>query len=408
MTDEKTFDTIDLLDPRQAGVLFKQFDWLRRHEPVYWHPEPGGRGFWAITRHADVQAVSRDSATFSSALGGTMIVDVPEEALAQVRMSIINMDPPQHARYRKIVARAFSPKVLAGLLHDIDRRAVAVVDDVCEQGSLEFVEDIAARVPIQTICQMIGLEEDEWPHMLQLSKKLVSEETDQSAEAAMELFARCGEVAAARRSSPRDDLTTALVQAEVDGDQLDELEVCMFFLTLVVAGNESTRYLIANAAVTLMEHPEAVEALRSDPELWGTAVEELLRWGASVKAFRRTTTRPTSIGGVPIAAGDKVVMFYLAANRDDSVFDDPYRFDIRRAPNDHVTFSGGGIHTCLGANLARAQIRSTLREVVERLPDMALGGEPVRLGSALFNGYTAVPVVFTPTQPTTATRGSMS
>lgn len=399
MSIDERFDDIDLLDARWAtSVPFDAFDRLRRDDPVHWHPESDGAGFWAITRHADVQAVSRDAATFSSEVGGTMIDDVPEEVLAQMRMSIINMDPPQHARYRKIVARAFSPKVIARLMDEIDRRAVAVVDDVCERGSCEFVDDIAARVPIQTICRMIGLDPDEWPRMLELSKALVSG-TDESATAAMELFARCGEVASARRSSPRDDLTTALVQAEVDGERLDDMEVCLFFLTLVVAGNESTRYLIANALVTLAEHPDSVEALRADPALWGTAVEELLRWGASVKAFRRTATRATEIGGTRIAAGDKVVLFYLSANRDGAVFDDPYRFDIRRSPNDHLTFGGGGIHSCLGSNLARAQIRSTLREVVERLPGLTLDGTPTPLSSTLFNGYATVPVSFTPTAP---------
>jgi cholest-4-en-3-one 26-monooxygenase len=385
---------IDLLGEQWLDrVPFEQFDHLRRHDPVHWHLAPDGPGFWAVTRHADVQAVSRDAATYSSELGGTMIEDLPEEALAQMRLSIINMDPPRHARYRKIVAKAFTPGVIAQLTAEIDRRAVAAVDDVCERGACDLVDDIAARVPIQTICSMIGLDDDEWPEMLRLSKALVSG-TDEAATAAMDLFARCGEVASARRATPRHDLTTALVHAEVDGERLDDLEVCLFFLTLVVAGNESTRYLIANSAVTLLEHHEARDLLRADPDRWDGAVEELLRWCASVRAFRRTATRATELGCTAIGAGDKVVMFYLSANRDEARFPDPYRFDITRSPNDHLTFGGGGIHACLGSNLARAQIRSTLREVVERLPDLAPDGPPTRLRSTLFNGYSSLPVTF--------------
>jgi cholest-4-en-3-one 26-monooxygenase len=377
-------------------VPYDQFARLRREAPVYWHPEPEGRGFWAITRHADVRAVSRDAATFSSELGGTLLSDQDEETLAQLRLSILNMDPPRHNRYRRIVSRAFTPGVVARLVDDIERRAVAVVDEVCERGSCEFVGDVAARVPIQTICSMLGLAPEQWPRLYELSNALVSG-TDAAAAAAMEIYVLCDEAASHRRAHPADDLTTALVTAEVDGERLDDFEVTMFFLTLVVTGNESTRNLVNHSALALVDHPAEAERLRRDPSLWTTGVEELLRWGTSVVGFRRTATRDTEIRGVPIAEGDKVVLYYTSANRDDDVFADPDVLDVTRSPNDHLTFGGGGVHHCLGASLARAQIRATMRQVVERLPDLAPAGPVTRLRSDYMNGITALPVTFTPT-----------
>lgn len=391
-------DGIDLLaETWERGVPYEQFARLRREAPVHWHPEPAGRGFWAITRHADVRAVSRDAATFSSELGGTLLSDQDEETLAQLRLSILNMDPPRHNRYRRIVSRAFTPGVVARMVDDIERRAAAVVDEVCERGSCEFVGDVAARVPIQTIGALLGLGPDVWPRLYELSNDLVSG-TDAAPAAAMEIYVLCDEVASRRRAHPADDLTSALVAAEVDGERLDDFEVGMFFLTLVVTGNESTRNLINHAVLALAEHPAEAERLRRDPSLWTTGVEELLRWGTSVVGFRRTATRDTELRGVPIAEGDKVVLYYTSANRDEDVFAEPERFDVARSPNDHLSFGGGGVHQCLGASLARAQIGATVRQVAERLPDLAPSGPVTRLRSEVMNGITAMPVTFTPTR----------
>jgi cholest-4-en-3-one 26-monooxygenase len=306
------------------------------------------------------------------------------------------MDPPRQQRYRRIVSRAFTPSVVAGLTADIERRAVAVVDDVCERGACEFVDEVAARVPIQTIAAMMGLQPDQWPRLYELSNALLRG-TEEATTAAMEIYALCDAVAAQRRAEPRDDLTTALVNAEVDGERLDDFEVNMFFLTLVVTGNESTRNLINFSALALVDHPAEAERLRTDPSTWATGVDELLRWGTSVHSFRRTATRDTEIRGVPVAEGDKVVMYYSSANRDEEVFADPETFDVTRSPNDHLTFGGGGVHHCLGASLARAQIGATMRQVVERLPDLAPAGPVTRLRSEVMNGITAMPVTFTPT-----------
>jgi cholest-4-en-3-one 26-monooxygenase len=401
MTTTTELDGIDLLaDTWGRGVPHDQFDRLRREAPVYWHPEPDGRGFWAITKHADVRAVSHDWRTFSSELGGTFIPDQTEEALASLRLTILNMDPPKHHRYRRLVAKAFTPRMIERLVEEIERRAVAVIDNVIERGECEFVSEIAAQVPVQMICEMIGLEPDLWPKMVEASNDLIGARDDPDfahvdpTVASAEIYALCDAVAEDRRRAPRDDLMTALVQAELDGERLDPLELNMFFITLVVAGNETTRNLINHSLLALLDHPDQAQRLRDDPSLWPAAVEEMLRWGSSIHNFRRTATCDTEIRGVPIAAGDKVVIYYASANRDEDVFADPHRFDVGRTPNDHVAFGGGGVHYCLGANLARAEIKATMRQIVERLPNIALAGPVERLRSDFVNGIKRMPVTW--------------
>ncbi|MGB3410963.1 MAG: cytochrome P450 [Microthrixaceae bacterium] len=385
--------TIDLLATTWGrGEPHDQFDWLRREAPVYWHDEPGDTGFWAVTRHADVRMISNDWETFSSELGATFIPTQEEEILAQLQLTILNMDPPRHNRARRLVSKAFTPKRIAQLVDEIERRAAAVVDAVIDKGECEFVEEIAAQVPVQMICEMIGLEPELWPHMFSVSNDLIGARDDPEYAhidpeiSSAEIFALCDAVAEDRRHNPRDDLMTALVEAELDGERLDNMELDLFFITLVVAGNETTRNLINLSTIALLEHPEQAQRLREDPSLWSTAVEEMLRWGSSIQNFRRTATRDTEISGVPIAAGDKVVMYYASANRDEDVFENPHVFDIARTPNDHVTFGGGGVHFCLGASLARAEIKATMRQVVERMPNLELVSEPERLVSDFVNG----------------------
>jgi cholest-4-en-3-one 26-monooxygenase len=399
---------IDLLAETWArGVPHDQFDRLRRLDPVHWHPEhDGGPGFWAVTRHADVRAASHDWKTFSAERGATFIPTQDEEVLAHLRLVILNMDPPRHHRYRRLVSKGFTPRMIAKLVTDIERRAAAVVDEVCERGEAEFVGDIAAQVPVQIICEMIGIEQDRWPRMVELSNQMVgSQDPDYQADpggpeaASAEVYLLCDEVAADRRHHPRDDIMTALVQAEVDGERLTDAELNLFFVALLVAGNETTRNLIANATLALLDHPEEADRLRRDADLWPTAVEEMLRYGASIHNFRRTATRDTSLGGVPIAEGDKVVLYYASANRDEAVFADPHRFDLARTPNDHLTFGGGGVHFCLGASLARAEVGATVRQVVERLGGLELAGEPARLQSDFINGIKRMPVRFRPSAP---------
>jgi cholest-4-en-3-one 26-monooxygenase len=399
LRDTPTLDDIDLLaETWTRREPHDQFDLLRREAPVFWHPEPDGPGFWAVTKHADVRTVSHDWETYSSELGATFIPTQDEEVLAQLRLSILNMDPPLHNRARRLVSKAFTPRMIARLVEEIDRRAAAVVDAVIDRGECEFVEEIAAQVPVQMICEMIGLEPEQWPRMFEISNDVIGsrndpEYADVDAEAASgEIYALCDAVAEDRRANPRDDLMTALVQAEIDGERLDNLELNLFFISLVVAGNETTRNLINHSLLAMIDHPDQAERLRQDPSLWDPAVEELLRWGSSIHNFRRTATRDTELRGVPIAAGDKVVIYYASANRDEDVFDSPHTFDIGRTPNDHVTFGGGGVHYCLGASLARAEIRATMRQVVERLPGIELAGPPERLASDFVNGIKRMPV----------------
>ena len=407
VTTTPGLEDIDLLAATWGqGVPHDQFDRLRREAPVFWHPEPNDTGFWALTKHADVVAVSHDSATFSSELGSTFIPTQDEEVMAQLRLTILNMDPPKHHRYRRLVSKGFTPRMIGKLVDEVERRAAAVVDSVCEKGEVDFVLDIAAQVPVQMICEMIGLEPDLWPRMVEISNHLIGSRDDPDyqelvgpQDAAAEIYALCDAVAADRRVNPRDDIMTALVQAEIDGERLDDLELNLFFVTLVVAGNETTRNLINHSMLALIDHPDQAQRLRDDPSLWDTGVEEMLRWGSSIHNFRRTATRDTEIRGVPIAQGDKVVMYYAAANRDEEVFADPHTFDVGRTPNEHVAFGGGGVHYCLGTSLARAEIKATMRQLVERLPDLELAGPVRRLHSDFVNGIKTMPVRFTPTSP---------
>lgn len=396
-----TLDDIDLLAETWARVVpHDQFDLLRAEAPVFWHTEPDGPGFWAITKHADVRSVSHDWETFSSELGATFIPTQEEEILAQLRLSILNQDPPHHNRARRLVSKAFTPRMIAKLVAEIDRRAEAVIDSVIERGECEFVEEIAAQVPVQMICEMIGLESEQWPRMFEISNDVIGarndpEYADVDTEAASaEIFMLCDAVAEDRRTNPRDDLMTALVQAEIDGERLDNAELNLFFISLIVAGNETTRNLINHSLLAMIDHPDQAERLRQDPSLWDSATEEFLRWGSSIHNFRRTASRDTQLRGVDIAEGDKVVIYYASANRDEDVFDQPHTFDVARTPNDHVTFGGGGVHYCLGASLARAEIRATMRQVVDRLPGIALAGQPERLASDFVNGIKRMPVTW--------------
>ena len=391
-------DEIDLLEDAWAqGVPHEAFDLLRRESPVHWHPEPEGPGFWAVTRHADVVRASRDTATFSSELGSTFIDDQTDEALAQIRLTILNMDPPKHARYRRLVSRGFTPRMVGRLVETIEKRAQRIVDEVADRGECEFVEDVAAKLPLEMICEMIGLPEADWHRMFELSNMLVGRddpdfqyEDDVAESAAAEIYAYCDAVAADRRANPRDDLMTALVQAEVDGERLSDAELKMFFFLLVVAGNDTVRSALPGGVLTLLAHPDEYRRLRAEPALLDSAVEEMLRVHPPVLTFRRTAARDVELAGARIAAGDKVVVYHVSANHDERRFADPFRFDPAREPNEHLSF-GQGPHLCLGAAFARLQLRAFFAEY-RRLPPAEQAGEPVRLTSNVINGITHLPL----------------
>lgn len=400
-------DHIDLLEDTWADrVPHDHFDVLRVHAPVHWHAHPTYEGFWAVTRHADVRAVSRNHHLFSAELGSTFIQDHEDEALELIRMTLLNMDPPKHSRYRRLVSAGFTPRMITKLVEHIQERAEAILDDIEGRGTIDFVEEVAAELPLQVICEMIGVPDADRHLIFDWSNRLVGQQDPdfQSSEedgqaAAAEIYAYCDAIADDRRANPRDDIMTALVQAEVDGDRLSTEELNMFFVLLVVAGNETTRNLISHSVLAIIEHPEARAELvggLDDDELWSTATEEFLRWGSSIQNFRRTATEDTDIAGYPIRKGEKVVIFYAAANRDPDVFTDPHRFDVRRAENDHLTFGGGGAHFCLGANLARAEIKVMVREFLRRYPNVELAGPPKRMRSDFINGIKQLPLQLHP------------
>ncbi len=403
--DEVDLDRIDLLaDTWGRRVPHPEFARLRRDRPVFWHPEPDDTGFWAITKHDDVVAISRDHETFSTELGGTFISTQHEEDLAQMRLSILNMDPPRHDRLRKLISAGFTPRQIRGLIEDIDHHAKAIVDAIEHKGRIEFVDEVSALLPIQIICEMLGVPEEDWGQMKRWSDLLVGwddpelQRTPEDGKvAAMEMFAYCDALVAKKRENPTDDILSTLVHAEVDGDRLDTLELDLFFVTLVIAGNETTRNLISHGMLALLQHPEQLQKLRENLDLLPTAVDEMLRWGSSIQNFRRTATRDTEIRGVPIRKGEKVVTFYLSANFDEEVFGDPFEFRVDRTPNEHVTFGGGGIHFCLGSHLAKAEIGAMIREMITRFDDLALDGEPDRLRSDFINGVKRMHLTFTPT-----------
>ena len=403
-----TTTTIDVLDLDRFQRLehHEMFTALRADDPVSWHPEPNGPGFWNVVRHDDVLTVSRDSELFSSQQGGVMILD-PEDANFDTRgVMMLYTDPPQHTRYRRLVSKGFTPRMIGLLEQYLRNRSRLIVDNVIERGSCDFVVDLASELPLQAIAEIMGVPQEDRRLIFEWSNAMIgaddpefqkTEVGEAAAEASAQLYAYANQLAKERRTDPRDDIVTKLINAEIEGEKLTELEFDMFMLLLAVAGNETTRNATAWGMWALMQHPDQYAALRADPDgLIGPATEEILRWASPVYHFRRTAMRPTELGGRDIAAGDKVVMWYISANRDESVFDDPFRFDIARQAGEQVAFGGGGHHFCLGANLARMELRLIFQEVLERIPDMHNVADPEILRSNFIGGIKHMQVEFTP------------
>jgi len=397
---------IDLLDLDRFQRLehHEMFRRLRAENPVSWQDHPAGRGFWNVVKHPDVVIVNRDSELYSSELGATSILD-PDEMESQPGgdprgVLMLYTDPPKHTRYRLLVNKGFTPRMIGLLEQYLRHRSTLIVDNVIERGSCDFVEDLAAELPLQAIAGIMGVPQEDRKLLFSWSNRMIGFDDPEyastdGAEAAGELYLYVNELAKQRRADPRDDIVTRLINAEIDGDRLSEFEFDMFMLLLTVAGNETTRNTTSWGMWALMQHPEQYRALVADPELLGPAIEEILRWASPVYHFRRTATADTEIRGQAIAKGDKVVMWHISANRDEEVFDDPFRFDITRSPNEHVAFGGGGLHYCLGANLARMELRLILREVLDRIPDMKMTAEPQILRSNFIGGVKHMPVSFT-------------
>jgi cytochrome P450 len=412
-------DDVDLssIDFWRAPIEDREgaFALLRRERPVSFHEEfdpppelplPKGPGYWSITRHADVVDASRRSDVFCSGRG-TTIPDLPPE-LNEFFGSMISMDDPRHGRLRRIVSRGFTPKALAQLEHDVKRRAAAVVDEVIDKGECDFVTELAAPLPLGIICDLMGIPAGQTQFVFDQTNVIlglgdpeyVSPGTNPLAaalNAGSALAQLMNELAKERRENPQDDLTSRLLNAELDGESLTDQELASFFILLVVAGNETTRNAISHGMKALCDHPDERRKWAADFDgIAPTAIEEIVRWSTPVIHFRRTATRDTEIGGQAIREGEKAVLWYNSANRDEAVFDEPQRFDVTRSPNEHVGFGGPGAHHCLGANLARREITVMFRELLQRLPDLEITGEPDRLRSNFIHGIKRMPCSFTP------------
>ncbi len=411
MPDEQlTLADVDLndIDAFQAQRHHAMFEVLRREDPVHFQDEPDGPGYWCITKHADLMTVNRDYATFSTAAGGINIPDLDEEMWNGVRDMMLYMDPPRHTRYRLLVNKGFTPRMIAQLHESLRLRTRAIVNGICERGEIDFVPEIAAELPLQAIADLLGVPQEERSRLFDWSNRLIGfddpefrGDRNEGMVAAAELYLYFNALAAERRQTPGNDIVTSLINAEIDGDTLSEAEFDMFALLLTVAGNETTRNATAHGMKALMDNPDQYAKLVADPSpaTIDRAVEEILRWATPVLYFRRTATHDLELRGRQIKEGDKVIMWHISANRDEDVFDDPFRFDVSRWPNEHIAFGGGGPHFCLGANLARLELRLVFEELVTRIPDMHLDGEVEYLRSNFIGGIKRMPVAFTPTAP---------
>jgi cholest-4-en-3-one 26-monooxygenase len=398
---------INLIDPdvyQRAGPPFESFAWLRSHAPVFWHDhggEPGWPGFWAITRHADVAYLSRHAELFSSARRLCLFGEVSEQHIQLQRLMMLNMDPPQHTRQRAFVNRGFTPRMIGRLEEHVAQICQALLDDVQDKGSADFVTEIAAPLPLWVICELVGAPVEDRDRIYELSNLLVGSADPEfqigpgaQQQAAAEIYAYGEALAERRRAEPADDIVTQLLQPDEDGEALTTAEFDLFFLLLTVAGNETTRNAAAGGMLALFEHPDQWQRLIDEPGLIPTAAEEIVRWVSPVNMFRRTAMRDTELGGQQIAEGDKVVVFYASANRDEAVFADPGLFDVGRDPNPHAGFGGGGPHFCLGRHLAALELRILLQALTERMPGIRLDGQPSRLRSNFINGIKHMPVRF--------------
>ncbi|HLJ02600.1 MAG TPA: cytochrome P450 [Solirubrobacteraceae bacterium] len=399
-----TLDSIDLSD-HDAFVDGVPHDWfalLRREDPVHWNDERGGRGFWAVTRYEDIRSVHRSAELFSSEIGGTSLEDLEPEHI-EARKSMIDMDPPRHDELRGLVNRRFTPRAVMIWEDQVRRVAGEVLDVALPKGEFDFVHEISSEIPMQVFAEILGVPQSERREIIEIGDRLLGNADPEyahdgdddahrhlpfSSPAALDMFAFGRRLADERRRDPRDDIMTTLVQAGLSQREMD-----VYFVLLATAGNETTRHTITHGLVALLEHPQQLSRLREDPAGLGkTATEEMLRWATPVHHFRRTAAVDTELGGRSIAAGDKVTTWFVSGNRDETVFEEPDRFDISRTPNPHMTFGPGGIHHCLGAHLAKLEIRITFEELLKRGVEIELTGPPERLRSNFFHGVKRLPV----------------
>ncbi|AZP17404.1 cytochrome P450 [Streptomyces aquilus] len=402
MTCPELPDGFDLTDPDllQQRVPLPEFAALRRAEPVRWIPQSGNvagfqdEGYWAVTRHADVKYVSTHPELFSSTLNTAIIrfnEHIERDAIDAQRLILLNMDPPEHTRVRSIVQRVFTPRAIRALEDNLRARATAIAANAREHpGSFDFVTEVACELPLQAIAELIGIPQDDRAKIFDWSNKMISYDDPEYAiteevgqQSAMELIAFAMNMAADRKQCPAKDIVTTLVAAEDEGN-LNSDEFGFFVLMLAVAGNETTRNAITHGMHAFLTHPDQWERYKAERP--ATAAEEIVRWATPVNAFQRTATQDTELGGKLIRKGDRVGIFYAAANHDPEVFTDPDTFDITRDPNPHLGFGGGGPHYCLGKSLAVLEIDLIFNAIADAMPNLVLTGDPRRLRSAWING----------------------
>lgn len=394
---------IDLLSPESfsAGHPFAQYEWLRKNAPVYWHEEHNGSGFWAVTRYRDVYDVDRNFQTFSSE--PTIMIADPlsenENNFGGYKMMLM-MDPPQHTAYRKLIRNEFTVPASEGRAPRLHRLARQIVNEVIEKGECDFVNEVAGEMPSYVIAELMGLPLDDGRELYKLTEIIHTSPEAQApgagAAAVMQMFEYGRKVIDEKRKNPKNDLATKLLQAEVDGKTLDDMEFLLFFLLLIDAGGDTTRNLLASGLIALQNNPDQLAWLKEDLDgRLPSAREELLRYTTPVIYMRRTAKCDTEIAGQKIREGDKVVMYFGSANRDEAKFAVPGKLDLSRTPNEHIAF-GTGPHGCLGQHIARIEIDAILREVLSRMDGLQIVGKPEWLPSNFISGPKRLPVKFRP------------
>ena len=405
MTDtlhRPSLDEIDLSDHDAflERVPHEWFRTLRQEDPVHFNPEKDGTGFWAVTRYADIREVHRNVEIYSSEIGGTSLEDLDEEQL-EARKSMIDMDPPRHDELRGLIARRFTPRAVKVWEDAVRTVTDRVLDTALEKEEFDFVAEISSEIPMQVFAEILGVPQEDRRYIIELGDRLLGNQDPEyalpsddshrllpfSSPAAIEMFEFGRKMAAARRKNPRNDIITQLAF-----EPLTQREFDVYFVLLATAGNETTRHTISHGLLALVENPGELEKLRRDPGLYTSMAEEMLRWATPVHHFRRTAAVDTELAGTEIKAGDKVTTWFVSGNRDETVFEDPDRFDVTRHPNRHMAFGPGGIHHCMGAHLARMEIRITFEELLKRVTSIEVTGKPERLRSNFFNGVKRLPV----------------
>jgi cholest-4-en-3-one 26-monooxygenase len=400
----------DPTDPEiyKTRVPAQELAELRRAAPVWWVAQRRGSagfdddGYWAVTRHADVMAISKAPEVYSSSENTALIrfqEGIPRESIDMQRVILLNMDPPDHTRMRGIVSRGFTPRAIGALRQTLADRAERIVRGALEHGTGNFVTDVAAELPLQAISELIGVPQEDRGKIFHWSNQMVSYDDRQAGPddevgqmAAIELLGYSMTMAEERRQSPRTDIVTKLINAEIDGHGLSDDEFGYFVLMLAVAGNETTRNAITHGMLAFLDHPEQWELFKAErPE---TASDEIVRWATPITVFQRTAVKDTVLGGQEIKAGDRLGLFYRSANFDEEVFDEPERFDVRRNPNPHLGYGGYGTHYCLGANLAKLEIELIFNAIADHMPDIKKAGDPIRLRSGWINGIKELPVSY--------------